>query len=297
MDEQFIKNNWNQEVNEVSQEQIESSLNKILNRIFLFELAEIKLKNRQKIRSFCRVAALCLLFVTISGISNYRKNSEGYLKYTTQAKEVKKIILSDNTIVFLNSSSSLLVPKRFTTETRTVYLSGEAYFHVHKNENQPFWVKTHLLDVQVVGTEFCTKAYPKDNYIETTLINGVVQLLPHSLQYEQEDIVCLKPGQHSLYASSARDVLVKQVNPVSYVSWIDGNIIFENTPFSEVVERLKIQFDTSVFYSEELEESSITAKFIRKESLTDILQILSDVAHFEWSVVNNQTYIFMKSNN
>ncbi|MGY0040978.1 FecR family protein [Pedobacter sp. NJ-S-72] len=53
-----------------------------------------------------------------------------------------QLILEDGTKVWLNSSSSLRYPTKFTKTDRIVYLTGEAYFEVAKNKSAPFLVKT-----------------------------------------------------------------------------------------------------------------------------------------------------------
>ena len=65
------------------------------------------------------------------------------------------INLSDGTKVWLNAASSLRFPVQFGKEqAREVYLSGEAYFEVAKNQKQEFIVHTNSADIHVHGTSF-----------------------------------------------------------------------------------------------------------------------------------------------
>lgn len=56
--------------------------------------------------------------------------------------------LSDGTKVWLNSESSLKYPTAFTSNTREVEITGEAYFEVKHNSEHPF--RVHLPNGSVV---------------------------------------------------------------------------------------------------------------------------------------------------
>ncbi|MGB7395815.1 MAG: FecR family protein, partial [Pricia sp.] len=71
--------------------------------------------------------------------------------------------LSDGTAVHLNAGSSLRYPVHFLpSEPRKVFLVGEAYFDVSKNESRTFVVNVDALDVEVLGTEFNISAYEEN---------------------------------------------------------------------------------------------------------------------------------------
>ena len=52
------------------------------------------------------------------------------------------IILSDSTNLWLNANTTFQYPTEFAKGSRTVFLDGEAYLEVSKNEKKPFIVKT-----------------------------------------------------------------------------------------------------------------------------------------------------------
>ena len=64
--------------------------------------------------------------------------------------------LPDGSCVWLNSESSIRFPIRFAGNKREVFLSGEAYFKVAKNEKSPFQVYVKGGSVTVLGTSFNT---------------------------------------------------------------------------------------------------------------------------------------------
>ena len=59
-----------------------------------------------------------------------------------------------------------------------VELKGEAYFEVQADKDRPFYVNTpNGLSVYVYGTKFNVAAYEDDNYIETVLEKGKVNVI------------------------------------------------------------------------------------------------------------------------
>ena len=87
-----------------------------------------------------------------------------------------KLILSDNTVVWLNAGSRLVYPTFFSGKTREVLLFGEAFFEVSKNADKPFIVKTSDIEIKVLGTQFNVSAYAEDKVIQTVLKEGSVAI-------------------------------------------------------------------------------------------------------------------------
>ena len=61
-----------------------------------------------------------------------------------------RLILSDGTIVYMNSESRLKYPVKFVGDERIVELEGEVYFEVVRDEEHPFVVYANQLNVRVL---------------------------------------------------------------------------------------------------------------------------------------------------
>ncbi|SEK57598.1 FecR family protein [Parapedobacter koreensis] len=72
------------------------------------------------------------------------------------------IILSDESLVELYPGAVLEYPKRFKAKNREVRLSGDAFFAVAANLENPFWVFHEGMITKVLGTKFKIKS-PKGN--------------------------------------------------------------------------------------------------------------------------------------
>lgn len=85
-----------------------------------------------------------------------------------------ELTLPDGTKVWLNAGSKLSYPSFFGKE-RKVFLSGEGFFNVSKNEKVPFIVSTRTIDVKALGTQFNVLCYPESNYTGVYLQEGSVK--------------------------------------------------------------------------------------------------------------------------
>ena len=112
-----------------------------------------------------------------SGIIRYMKRQQARTDYHTIVIPIGgeyQVKLSDGTMVWLNSDSRLKIPTAFVGNERRVFLSGEAYFDVVKNDRKPFIVETDLGNIKVYGTEFNVKRYSGDRQLKATLVEGSI---------------------------------------------------------------------------------------------------------------------------
>jgi ferric-dicitrate binding protein FerR (iron transport regulator) len=103
-------------------------------------------------------------------------------------------VLSDSTKIWLNAGARLKYPTRFHNDRREVFLQGEGFFDVAKDERQPFFVRTNGLNIKVLGTKFNLMANADDNRIEATLIEGAIEVLGVK-DDRQEGNLTLRAGQ------------------------------------------------------------------------------------------------------
>lgn len=200
-----------------------------------------------------------------------------------------KVRLSDGTLVHLNAQSSLTFPSTFTGPAREVTLTGEAYFEVAKT-NKPFIVKQNDNKIEVLGTKFNISAYPEENNVKTTLLEGTVRIMtpgqkPH----------LLRPGQQAVIHENSTEVEIKEItNPEQAVSWVDGNFSFERLPLQEIMYQVQRWYDVQVIYEEKPDPSPITiTKISRNLSLTDFLDALKEGNRFTYRVSVDNKHIFI----
>ncbi len=91
-------------------------------------------------------------------------------------EEIKQLILSDGTKVWLNKHTRFRYPETFEEEGREVYLEGEGYFEVAKNPAKPFVVHSNAMKVKVLGTVFNLKTDEQRKSAVATLLQGEIEV-------------------------------------------------------------------------------------------------------------------------
>lgn len=119
-------------------------------------------------------------------------------KNTTPTRQ--KVLLADGSIVVLEKNASIVADEYYGTRNRTVYLTGEAYFEVKRNEKSPFLVHTDGLVTEVLGTSFHIKPQANGKAIEVSVTTGKVSVYASQSQRSGEfDGVILTPNQRVVY--------------------------------------------------------------------------------------------------
>lgn len=151
-----------------------------------------------------------------------------------------KIVLSDSTVVWLNSASQLRFPETFETYERRVSISGEAYFEVRKDSVRPFLVEASGQLVRVYGTRFDVKAYPDEETVYTTLESGSVSLC--RLDRKGGELF-LSPGQQALFSKKDDEVSMKEVRTELITGWRHGRFVFEEQTLENIMRDLSRWYD------------------------------------------------------
>lgn len=183
--------------------------------------------------------------------------------------------LSDSTIVWLNSGSTLKYPVRFDHNERKVYLSGEAYFEVESDETKPFIVQTPTLQIRATGTKFNINEYCDNPVSEVTLVSGKITVNEYNnLSNDYFLISELKPNQYLSFNKQTKEKHITNEDVARYVAWKDGKLIFRNDPLEKVLSKLSVIFNVEIdLRGEQLKNYRYHATF-QDESLEEILKLL-----------------------
>ena len=189
------------------------------------------------------------------------------------------LMLSDGSVVYLNTSSRLRYPVRFSGKTREVELLGEGYFDVKHDPDHPFIVKTKDVAVKVLGTSFNLRAYQEEEAIYTTLVEGRVEVR------NQQSEVILSPSQQAVCTPEGRNIDVQTVNTDYYVGWISGRFIFNNTRLDDILTRLQQWYNFEVFYEkEELKDLPFSLNIDKHKEFAHILNALERTERVRFSI-------------
>lgn len=221
---------------------------------------------------------LGILFYTISSRSF---QSADYTNLTVDSLEIVAPIgsrtvmqLSDGSEVHLNYGSKLKYPLNFSGETREVILIGEGYFDVAHNPEKPFIVKTGKLNIKALGTAFNVSAYPDNDNIETTLVNGKVTLEQIEINGKAKSMGAMVPGQHVKYNSKTGAIVCTKGEISNYVAWKDGKLVFYDESISKVAYRLSHMFNVDIEIADNVLEHTYSVTFV-DEPLFQILDLMT----------------------
>jgi ferric-dicitrate binding protein FerR (iron transport regulator) len=208
------------------------------------------------------------------------KGNESLIAYNTLATprgSQFQVTLSDGTKVWLNAASSLQFPVAFNSAERIVKLTGEAYFEVAGNPQQPFKVMANGMEVQVLGTRFNISAYEDESAVKTTLLQGAVRLVAPAGQ------VALQPGEQGLLPSPLAAFRVKKVNPEDAVAWKNGFFAFDNAGIREVMQQIARWYDMEVVFEDNNIKRNFGGTVTRYKDVTAVLKRLemTGVIHFK----------------
>lgn len=204
--------------------------------------------------------------------------------------EIRTIILPDSSVVKVNSGSILIYPEQFTAK-RDVFLNGEAYFTVARNESKPFIVKTTDLEVEVLGTVFNVSSYADDEFSSATLESGSVNIV---FKHWDKGSIILHPNEQISYNRLERVAKRDTVKVENVIAWTQGNLVIQSMSIDEIAKIIERKFSLKVnLNSQKYKNERITMKAINGESITDFMSVLSYlVPQLKYKIENDTLFIY-----
>jgi transmembrane sensor len=189
-------------------------------------------------------AALVLIFI-ISAIVMLQH------RYTIKMKEItvgfarlETVMLPDNSRIILDAGSKLRYPEEFKDNERNVYLEGEGYFDVAHIVSQPFVVHAGNAVITVLGTRFNVRAWQKENKVTVAVARGTV-LVNTAEEKDPQLGVSVRDSQYTILGETGRPSLPLHTDIARYLSWIQREIYFQNTPLRVVLDQMQRWYDTT----------------------------------------------------
>lgn len=208
--------------------------------------------------------------------------SKGQLRYTAEAKSGSiqfntlatprggqfRLTLPDGSRVWLNSASSLRYPTAFNGGQRVVELKGQGYFEIAQAPSQPFIVKVNSMEVQVLGTRFDVMAYPDENVVNTTLLNGAVQVKNAGATR------LLRPGQQAVLNGGNNHITIQQADTTKVIAWKNGLFLFDNMDLQTILREVSRWYNVEVVYTVTPSSELYGGAISRNMSLEAVLHLL-----------------------
>ena len=177
--------------------------------------------------------------------------------------------LSDGTMVWLNSASSITYPASFANNKREISVTGEVFLEVAKDPARPFIVSTrNAVNIEVLGTSFNINAYADEPSIDATLLEGRIQATQFSSR------VTIRPGQQVSASAHAGLTVAENVDLQQVVAWKNGLFQFHNAGLPAVLRQISRWYDVDIRYEGDMPVREFEGKIQRNLTLLQVLKIL-----------------------
>jgi ferric-dicitrate binding protein FerR (iron transport regulator) len=257
-------------------------------------------KPMRRITVWRGVAAAAVLAVVAAGSyltgSGGRESLQGLTNIYAPPGSKSVVELPDGSTVTLNAGTTIQYSGSFGVGDREVKLTGEAYFDVEKGK-RPFLVSAKNTKVRVFGTEFNVKAYADEDFVETTLVEGAVSIIP-DVEHDRREIE-LKPDQRAVVSGMAADKvdvsLFTDVNTLLYTSWKDPKWIIQSETLAGIARKLSRKYDVNIkIDNAQLGEYKFTGSF-KDETIQQTLDIIKNIAPVDYTWVDDTIRIYEDS--
>lgn len=191
-----------------------------------------------------------------------------------RGSKVVVMTLSDGSKVWLNSESTITYPASFTGNSRTVEMSGEAYFEIAKDVLRPFVVRHADVEVKVLGTHFNMNTYSDQGANAVTLLEGSVAVK------KNKDFKKLNPGQQARIDQQVN--ILNDVNVDEVMAWKNGWFQFNDASIEAIMRQVARWYDAEIVYEGKI-DGNFVARISRDMPVSKLLRILelTDRVHFE----------------
>jgi transmembrane sensor len=219
-----------------------------------------------------KMAAALLLLVLCSGaiilsLSRWNAAEPLLTEIKTRPGERANVVLPDGSAITLNENSSLRYPASFRKDNREIYMTGEVFFDVTKDQSRPFIIYTGALKTEVLGTSFNIKE--NNHKISVTVATGKVKV---SVKSKTQ---LLLPNDEIVFNTQTQSIIRQQVDLEQTLAWVTNTVIFDNTSLIDASTILEKRFSVSVhFKNSAIQKCTITGKF-KNETLEHILKAIA----------------------
>lgn len=280
---------------EMLSEEVESLWNALStkhNEIFSSRQVENTVQFALVRRAFLMASMVLVSCLSGALLAHLLKKEEIY-EYKTGFEQVATVLLPDSSKVILNANSSVSMwNSGWFKKKRELKLTGEANFNIKKQTSSGRYhkllVHTNSGTIEVTGTIFNvfsrgskTKIYLKEGSIK---LNNLPDL----------PVILMHPGDYIQYDVLDKTISKNKVAPEWIDSWILNKIVFDKTPFSDVLSHLKeIHGLEVVLKNKSLLDRSFTG-ILPADDLDLLLKALEEAFDINMTIKDNKLLITLK---
>ncbi len=204
-----------------------------------------------------------------------------YEEYYNDKFFVTTYTLPDNSTVNLNHNARLRYYKNEKKIRKVELLSGEVFFEVQPNKQQPFTIITPNALVKVLGTSFNVKTNSKNT--EVSVKSGVVSLSNH----KKESLNLTQGEQGSVDSNGLTKTKMDNEN---YLAWKTRKLVFKNTSLYDAAKKLEDYYYIKIDITKNCENFFFTTTFTT-ETLEEAMKEIQFLTHIDYEIKENKVVI------
>lgn len=204
------------------------------------------------------------------------------------------ILLTDGSVVTLEPGGQLRYPRRFTGKQRAVMLTGEAFFEVARQPQQPFVVTTNDFTTTVLGTSFRVRSSSPKHRSFVIVRSGKVlvqlrQKVGETLASSSLRPVLLTRNQQVASPTAPNQPLAKMlVQDVDLVSnEVNREQVFEDVAVAAVFDALEKQYGISIQYDRIALSRCLINTSFNEENLRERLSAVCQAVGATYQITDN----------
>ncbi|NOW94441.1 FecR family protein [Mucilaginibacter sp. SG564] len=273
----------------------------------------------RQLYKWSKVAAAVALvgILSVLLVRHYAQNVQSIRVVSVKQGGIKKIVLTDGTLVWLNAGSKLNYNTDFGKKNRTVYLEGEAFFEIAPGKKTiPFIVNTKNYTVRDIGTKFNLKSYSNDSFFETTVVKGEVsvegnidnntremsriyvkpwQVLRIYYQQQKEKYTYKPDDQHDL-----NEIQVLQIDSAKmdkYDGWKEDLLVFDGNTLNEISRVLERRYNVKIIMNDVgLQNIRYYGSFKNIATIDKVLSLIKGNTDIDYTITGNTVTITKETN-
>lgn len=201
-----------------------------------------------------------------------------------------KLTLPDGSTVWLNAGSKMVYSQGFGVSDRRLAFQGEGYFEVEKNDEMPFLVQTHDVNVTVVGTKFNFRNYPEDEEAVVELLEGKVVL---ENQLKEEAVRYLSPNEKMVLHKATGEMDITSAKVKEVTLWTENILLFDEDLLPDIVRELERSYHVQIeIENEDLKQTRFYGQFNQLEqNIYDVLDMLSETGKLKYHEEGKVIYL------
>lgn len=245
-----------------------------------------RLKNIYYSTSGIAASILLIVFFSLNGFFNNVPDTR--VSMQTNHASRSEIVLPDGSVVKLNSGSNISYTYNKDRNMREVKFQGEGFFNVSKNNTAFVISLDNGVTVKVMGTKFNLKAYRDDRVVQTSLVEGCVEMTHKNKK------IRMKPGEMVAFNKDTKDLAYVDGDLSHSYGWMNNKIYMENMSLGEVCKYLERIYNVNIFVQENLKTQISYNGVIKEETIVDVLNALAQLSDINYNIDGKNIYINSK---